>query len=138
VLTGGCLCGSVRYRIGGGPLGMYHCHCAQCRRASGASFATNLTVRSEDFALDAGGRELASFESSPGKRRHFCSRCGSPVFSRAEALPQLVSVRAGTLDGDPGVRPGAHLYVGAKAPWTEICDGVAQREGGLLPSRGAQ
>jgi tRNA-Thr(GGU) m(6)t(6)A37 methyltransferase TsaA len=126
----------VRYEIGGDPLGMYHCHCSQCRRASGASFATNMVVRSQDLEIVAGSDVLASFESSPGKRRRFCSRCGSPILSQTQSLPQLVSVRCGTLDGDPGVRPGAHLYAGSKAPWTEICDGIPQRDAGLAPSAG--
>jgi hypothetical protein len=110
---------------------MYHCHCSECRRASGASFATNVLVRGEHFELSAGSETLSPFESSPGKHRHFCSRCGSPVFSRSQALPQLISVRCGTLDGDPGVRPGAHFHVASKAPWFEICDSLPQKAEGM-------
>jgi hypothetical protein len=110
---------------------MYHCHCQQCRRASGASFATNLLVRSESFELVAGTEALASFESSPGKRRHFCSRCGSPLFSAAEATPGIRSIRAGTLDGDPGLRPAGHFHVASRSAWLEISDGLPQQPGGL-------
>jgi hypothetical protein len=134
VITGQCLCGSVRYRIEGDPLAMYHCHCSQCRRASGSSFATNVLVRREAFALVAGADALAAFESSPGKRRHFCSRCGSPLFSADEATPQIFSVRSGTLDGDPGVRPGAHIHVTSKAPWFEITDPLPRKPQGLTSS----
>lgn len=131
MIAGRCQCGTVRYRIDGVPLAMYHCHCSQCRRASGSSFATNILVRSEDFGLVAGADELASFESSPGKRRHFCSRCGSPLFSAAQATPQIVSVRSGTLDGDPGLRPSAHIHVASKSPWYEIADELPQKLAGL-------
>jgi hypothetical protein len=127
MLTGRCLCGSVKFAVRGAPLAMYYCHCGQCRRASGSSFATNALVRSEDFELLAGAGEMTSFESSPGKRRHFCARCGSPLFSRADALPQLISLRCGSLDGDPGVRPIAHIHVASKSPWYEICDDLAQK-----------
>jgi hypothetical protein len=130
-LTGRCLCGAVRYRIQGAPLTMYHCHCQQCRRASGASFATNLLVRSESLELEAGAELLAAFESSPGKRRHFCSRCGSPLFSAADATPSLRSVRGGTLDGDPGLRPGGHFHVASRSAWFEISDELPQHAGGL-------
>jgi hypothetical protein len=130
-LTGRCLCGAVRYRIHGAPLTMYHCHCQQCRRASGASFATNLLVRSESFVLEAGAELLAGFESSPGKRRHFCSRCGSPIFSAAAATPSLRSVRGGTLDGDPGLRAVGHFHVASKPAWFEIRDELPQHAGGL-------
>jgi hypothetical protein len=130
-IEGRCLCGAVRYRIEGAPLAMYHCHCTQCRHASGASFATNLLVRTETFALTAGAEVLASFASSPGKQRHFCSRCGSPIYSAAEATPQIRSIRGGTVEGDPGVRPTAHIHVASKSPWFEITDGLTQRPAGL-------
>jgi hypothetical protein len=131
MLAGGCLCGAVRYRIRGAPLVMYHCHCSQCRKASGASFATNLLVRAEHFEIAQGADALAAFESSPAKHRHFCSRCGSPIFSRAQATAQIVSVRSGTLDGDPALRPSAHYHVASKAPWFEIGDALPQRPGGM-------
>lgn len=131
MLTGRCLCGGVRYEIRGEPLAMYHCHCTQCRHANGSSFATNVLVRSADFAVVAGSELLAKFESSPRKHRLFCSRCGSPIYSHAEASAQLVSVRCGTLDGDPGLRPSAHIHVASKAPWLELCDGIPQKPEGL-------
>ena len=135
MLTGRCLCGGVQYQVSGAPVGMYHCHCAQCRRASGSSFATNVMVPSAQFELIAGADLLSRFESSPGKHRHFCSRCGSPIFSRSQATEQLTSVRCGTLDGDPGLRPGVHFYVASKSPWYDICDDIPQKAEGLTPTR---
>ena len=132
MLRGSCLCGQVAYEIRGAPKAMYHCHCGTCRKANGASFATNLIVAADDFAVVAGRETLASFESSPRKRRYFCARCGSPVYSHAEATPQIVSVRSGTLDCDPGLRPGVHTHVASRAPWDEICDGLPQRPEGLV------
>jgi hypothetical protein len=131
MLAGGCLCGAVRYRIRAAPLAMYHCHCSTCRKASGAGFATNLLVRAEHFEIAAGADRLAAFESSPAKHRHFCSGCGSPIFSRAQATAAIVSVRSGTLDGDPGLRPSAHYHVASKAPWCEIADALPQKPGGM-------
>jgi hypothetical protein len=124
----------VRYRIGARPLVMYYCHCGQCRRASGSSLAANLLVAAASFAVTAGEDRLASFESSAGKRRWFCSRCGSPVFSEDQRTPTLRSVRAGTLDGDPDVRPSVHIHVDSKSPWTEIRDGLPQKPRGLADS----
>jgi hypothetical protein len=124
----------VRYQIDADPLAMYHCHCLQCRRASGSSFATNLLVGTDAFELTAGEGALSSFESSSGKRRHFCSQCGSPIFSASQATPKLRSVRAGTLDGDPGLRPSSHIYVDSKSPWFEICDDLPQKPKGLVAS----
>ena len=131
MLSGSCLCGSVRYVIRTAPRAMYHCHCGTCRKANGASFATNLLVDADGFEVVEGRALLAAFESSPAKHRHFCSRCGSPIYSQAEATRQLVSVRSGTLDGDPGIRPSLHSWVASKPPWTEIHDGLRQLPRGL-------
>jgi hypothetical protein len=132
MLGGSCLCGAVRYEIRGAPKAMYHCHCTTCQKANGASMATNLIVASEDFVVVAGRERLSAFESSPAKHRYFCSACGSPIYSHAESTRQIVSVRCGTLDGDPGLRPLAHAFVASKAPWTEIRDALPQRPGSLV------
>jgi hypothetical protein len=134
MLTGSCLCRGVRYEIRGTPQSMYHCHCAQCRKANGAMLATNVMVAGGDFVLTAGGELLGSFESSPGKRRYFCSVCGSPIYSHAEQTRHLVSVRSGTLDADPGLRPQAHVHIASKAPWMQIGDELPQFPGAVPPA----
>ncbi len=128
-LRGSCLCGAVRYEVRGTPWAMYHCHCATCRKATGTAFATNVLVAADDFAVVAGRDALAAYESSPGKRRHFCARCGSPIYSRADATAHVVSVRCGTLDDDPRLRPSVHTWVASKAPWYDIHDDVPQTPG---------
>jgi hypothetical protein len=93
-----------------------------CRKASGSSFATNMLVHEADFVVTAGQALIKAFRSSAGERRHFCSGCGSPIYSKARERPDRISVRCGTLDSDPIVRPSEHIYTGSKAPWLEICD----------------
>ena len=121
-MQGSCLCGQVRYEVRGRPLLMYYCHCIMCRKATGTSFATNMQVREENFTMLAGREILKAYRSSPDELRHFCSQCGSPVFSEAEHRRGILSVRCGLLDGDPGIRPAHHLYVDFKAPWDAILD----------------
>jgi hypothetical protein len=125
-LRGSCLCGQVAYEIRGAPKAMYHCHCGVCRKANGSSLATNAVVLTEDFDVVSGREGLSSFESSPQKRRYFCSACGSPIYSHSERMPQVVSVRCGTLDSAPPLRPSRHIHTASKAPWFEICDGLPQ------------
>lgn len=120
--SGRCMCGKVSLRIDGQPLVMYHCHCVTCRAASGASFATNVVFPFEALHVCTGAECIRSHESSPGKRRFFCGACGSPIYSRAEATHTLVSVRAGLLEADPGIRPSFHAYVASKAPWVTLDD----------------
>jgi GNAT superfamily N-acetyltransferase len=120
MISGRCLCQSVRFTITGriGPAGF--CHCAQCRRATGSAFASNATVRARDFRIDSGAELIREFESSPDKLRAFCSRCGSPLYSRKTSDPESRTIRLGTIDGDPGRKPLAHLWVESKAPWYDI------------------
>jgi hypothetical protein len=138
MLTGRCLCGDVRYEISA-PLGpVIYCHCSQCRRASGSAFATNASVAAKSFRITSGKDRLVEYESSPGKLRRFCGRCGSPVSSRMRDVPEIVRVRLGLLDGDPGDRPVAHLHAGSKAPWFEITDDLPRFEKAEPPVAVAQ
>ena len=126
MLSGACMCGTIRYEIAGRPRFMYQCHCGKCRAATGASFATNVIVDTDRFSIAAGKEKLSAYESSPGKFRYFCSACGSPIYSHGEQTKQIVSVRCGTLKQDPGKRVAYHAFVASKAPWVEIPDDLPQ------------
>jgi len=122
VLKGSCLCGGIRYEIDADLGPVTNCHCIQCRKASGASFATNASVPAGSFRFVAGGALLREWESSPGIRRCFCGRCGSQILKRKDASPGSIRLRLGTLDTDPGVKPTKHIFVGSKPAWLEITD----------------
>jgi len=126
MLRGACLCGKARYEISGPPKVAYFCHCGKCRKQSGSSFATNMIVRREDFAIVSGEGDLSYFQSSPRLRRYFCSGCGSPIYSQGDKYKQIVSVRCGTLDSELPVRPSVHAFVGSKASWEDISDELPQ------------
>ena len=124
---GRCLCGGIRYTIDG-PIGDIDlCHCSYCRRASGSAFASNATIARADFSFVAGSDLLREYEASPKKHRSFCSRCGSPIYARHEAAPEVLRIRLGTVDGDPGSRPTGHYDVASKAPWYTITDDLPQK-----------
>lgn len=125
-LQGGCHCGAVRYESTGQVLRFVNCHCPDCRKLSGTAFSPVLVVESSGFKIVSGEADVHSYESSPGKQRCFCRKCGSPIFKRIDSNPEIILIRAGSLDGDPGVRPQMHIWVKAKAPWHEICDAVPQ------------
>lgn len=128
MIRGSCLCGEIRYEISGELSPAVHCHCAQCRKASGASFTTNASVAAEAFRFLSGEMLVGEFESSPGTFRRFCTRCGSPLVKRYADKPDLLRLRLGTLDTDPGVSVAAHIFVGSKAPWIRIADDIPQHE----------
>jgi hypothetical protein len=133
MLEGGCLCGGIRFRVTGklGPAA--YCHCTMCQRANGSAFAANAPLRTKYFELRRGADLITEYESSPGKFRAFCRRCGSPVYSRREDEPELRRLRLGTLDADPERRPFAHFWVSAKAPWHTIADALPQYPENVVP-----
>lgn len=126
MIRGSCLCGKVAYELRGAPQAMYYCHCSMCRKASGSSFATNMLVQAADFTIVSGRELLEAYESSPGEYRHFCSGCGSPIYGEAAVRPGRVTIRCGSVEGDPGVRPSCHIYAASRAPWFSITDRLSQ------------
>ena|SRR5215831_10611024 len=123
-----------------GPLShLLNCHCSKCRKQHGAAFRSRARVRVEDFRWLQGEELVSYYESSPGFHRGFCSRCGSPIvnrpapnYARAAIRGTDLGVPLGILDGDPGVRPERHIFVGSKAPWFEITDDLPRHD--ELPS----
>jgi hypothetical protein len=118
---GGCLCGGVRYRVAGKLDDVGACHCSQCRKMTGHYFAATTCDRSDlTFATD---ETLAWYQSSPGARRGFCSRCGSSLFwERNDA--DRIDILAGTLDQPTGLNMTDHIYVADKGDYYDISDGL--------------
>lgn len=129
MVEGSCLCGGVRYQVDGEPKWMTRCHCVQCRKASGAEFATNASFPLASFRVREGDSLLSSYEWRPGEARYFCSRCGSQLFKRSASKPEYVRLRLGTLDTELDSQPREHLFVGEKPAWSVITDDLPQREG---------
>ncbi len=126
ILRGGCLCGEVSYEIEGPLQPPEHCHCGMCRKAHGAAFSTNAVVRSADLRLVSGAALLTEYESSPNRRKCFCSRCGSQLFIRRLNRPEITVVTLGSLDDPPAVKPARHVFTASKAPWYEIDEALPQ------------
>jgi len=130
-IQGGCLCGGVRYEIHGPFLRAGHCHCSRCRRHSGTAVCTQGRVRREDFRLVRGAELVRAYRPEGGAVKAFCSACGSSLFGGSWPDGPEVSIRLGSVDGDPEIRPQYHTFVGSKAVWDTICDGLPQHEGAL-------
>jgi len=132
VLTGSCLCGGVRYEVTGPFLRAGHCHCSRCRKHSGAAVCTQGRVLQEHFRLVRGDDLLRSFTEPGHASKIFCSVCGSSLFGGNWPGGPEVSIRLGTLDGEPGIRPQCHTFVDSRAEWDEITDDLPQHAG-VLP-----
>ena len=122
-MTGGCLCGGVRYEVTEPFLSASYCHCTRCQRRTGT--AASAQARTAPGALRIlQGADLVREWVPPdeGWPKCFCSACGSALWSRSRDDPSVFSVRLGTVDGDPGIRPAYRQFVAYAARWEEIPD----------------
>ncbi len=125
MITGSCVCGQIRYEIRGQMGAITHCHCPTCRKAHASAFSSVSRVDLDDLVFTAGQTLLKFYESSPGKKRYFCSNCGSQIYARREDQNHYL-FRMGTIDGDPVVRPAQHIFTAYKALWYNIHDHIPE------------
>jgi len=131
LIRGRCLCGGFRYEILG-PIGEVRlCHCERCGRANGTAFSANARIPLERYRVISGEDLISEYEPSPGAKRCFCSRCGSPVFSRVAKDPDHIRIRLGTLDREVDAEITAHVWVGSKARWDRLTWAIPSFERGI-------
>ncbi|HWF74064.1 MAG TPA: GFA family protein [Solirubrobacteraceae bacterium] len=121
-LTGRCNCGAVRYEVDGALVSGGYCHCTRCQRRTGTAASASAAPEPGAFKIVAGEDRLRAWAPETGFEKWFCGECGSAMFSRDPNNHDVVSIRMGTFDGDPGVRPGYHQFVAYAAPWEPIPD----------------
>jgi hypothetical protein len=130
MLVGSCLCGSVAYEVDAPAGPIVHCHCRTCRKAHGSAFSSVASVPREKFRWTRGEEILTDFESSPGKFRRFCSRCGSQIVAERVAQPTVL-LRLGCLDTPLADRPKVHIWRSLGAPWYDPKDPLPERAEGF-------
>jgi hypothetical protein len=123
----------VTYTVDAAPVAQAVCHCTECQRQTSSPFSVVVGVPKAAFTVS--GDTLASFETrnedaGVDTQRHFCSACGSPLFSLSPAMPELVFIKAGSLDDSSWVEPGIEVWTSSAQPWSPRLEGVAQMERG--------
>lgn len=126
-LSGGCLCGSVRYRLDEIPTVIANCHCSMCRKHSGGAFLTYAAIDTTAFILESG--ELTGYRSSGGAVRSHCAGCGSPLTFTFDSDPGHVWVTAGSLDDPGSLPPTENWFVGDKIEWVKLDPGLQNWSG---------
>jgi hypothetical protein len=119
MLTGSCLCRSVRYVVAGEVAHAENCYCSMCRKAHGAAFSTNALVPTAALSIE-GSEHLSTYRSSPNREKLFCSKCGSQLFIKRLNAQEGTVITLGTLDDDPEIVPTRNVFVGSKAPWHQV------------------
>lgn len=121
-VTGGCLCGGVRFELTQPFRRASHCHCSRCRKHSGTLGLTQGRVPLEGFRLLQGAELVQVYRPEGGAAKAFCSVCGSSLFGGTWPGGPEVSVRLGALDADPGIRPQYRSFTESGVPWLPIPD----------------
>jgi hypothetical protein len=122
-MTGGCLCGRVRFELSEPARAAGYCHCTRCQRRTGTAMSAQARVDGDTFRLLEGEQLIKAWRHPGGGfEKCFCRECGSHLFSRNPENPTQMSVRMGAFDGDPGVRPSWRAYVAYAAPWEPVPD----------------
>jgi hypothetical protein len=124
-IVGGCLCGAIRYSSSVAPVATAVCHCRDCQKQTGTSFSILLGIPRAGLRLAGDAPQCIETPgtSGLGVSRAFCGRCGSPIFSDARTTPELLWLKAGTLDDSASLQPDVHLWCGSAQPWLAIAEG---------------
>jgi hypothetical protein len=126
MLTGGCACGAIRYRLSAKPYDTGWCHCRVCQRVSGSAGMVFTTVAIGDFVVEQGLGTLGRFRSTSFGERGFCQDCGAPLTIHVRHQPGEIDIAVGSLDDPDAVSPGFHLYVDSAPVWVKPADALPQ------------
>jgi hypothetical protein len=122
-ITGGCLCGGVRFELDRPPAAAGYCHCTRCQRRTGTGSSAQARIDGRTFRLLAGEELIKGWRHPDGGfEKCFCAECGAHLFSRDPEDRTHMAVRLGAFDGDPGVRPSWRTFVAYAAPWEPVPD----------------
>lgn len=128
MLTGSCLCRAIRYEVDLPITELRQCHCTDCQKVSGAGGTVNAWIASSAFRITHGEPRRFTKVADSGRTLHrfFCADCGSPIYSQREVMPEMMTLRAGTLDNAPPMKVVAHIWTASARPWAHI-DPATQR-----------
>ena len=122
-LTGACLCGGVRFEVTEPLVSASYCHCTRCQRRTGTAASAQARVAPGSLRVTSGEELIRAYDPGDGGfLKLFCSQCGSALWSRSPEDPEVMSVRLGVLDSDPGIRPSYRQFVAYAAPWEPLPD----------------
>lgn len=127
-ITGGCLCGKIRYSINQSVQNIVACHCTHCQKASGSGVSHNAIVPASNFAITSGQPKVYADTADSGNKlyRAFCPDCGSPIYSQREKTPEVMVVKVGTLDDSSAMKLVMNIWTRSARPWVDISPDTEQ------------
>ena len=125
-INGSCFCGAIKYKIDGILKDAISCHCSMCRKAFSSQASAFAHINPDDFSWLSGENLLSTYESKTGVGIQFCNKCGSTLCGTNKG--KVMGVTLGCVEGDPKIEISKHIFVGSKAAWEVIPEGVPQYE----------
>ena len=121
-LTGGCLCGEVRYRCEGSPDSMGLCQCERCQRQSGSAFLIAMVFQQSAVTIESGECTVFTAYDPDGSalHRHFCGTCGSAIMITLDRYPEIRSIMGGTVDDKTKIKPTFSLWCSSGQAWLSL------------------
>jgi hypothetical protein len=120
-ITGGCLCGGVRFELDGEPAFSSNCHCRGCQRASGSAYMPLMGFPKDAVRVTGDVKYFQrQADSGASESEGFCPECGARLFAYAEAYEDFLLVRAGSLDDPALYKPQADIYTASAQPWDHM------------------
>ena len=116
---GSCLCGAVRFVASGQPESVVWCHCESCRKHSGAPVSVFVAFKCDAYAVTEG--QITRFNSSPGRWRGFCARCGSTLTCEGERSNEI-HFHIGAFRDAAQLQPTRHIFPEERLPWLHLGD----------------
>jgi len=128
--SGGCQCGQVRYRAARNPLELYICHCTECRKQSASAFGISFTIRRNTFKVE-GHPAFWTRQTATGHTLEcaFCRNCGARLWHQSSGYPDVLNVKAGSLDEPVDLTHAIHIWTASKLPGVIIPDGAVSWPG---------
>ena len=122
---GGCACGALRYRLASEPMFTHCCHCLNCQRQTGSAFVVNLMIEADRVELLRGEPHVvdAPRDDASAQRVFRCSECQVAIYSEY-SRPEVLFVRAGTLDAPREIVPDVHIFTRSKVEWVTLPEGA--------------
>ena len=119
-ITGSCFCKTVQYKIKSAISMAVNCHCNNCKKISGGAFASLAVVKERHLEITFGEESLATYQLSENLKKHFCSRCGTPIFNCNSRYPGRCMVALGSLDNPAIVTPSVNVHCENRLAWVSL------------------
>lgn len=134
-LEGSCLCGGISFKCNSAPLLSALCHCKSCQKSSGSAFSFVIGVKKSDLQIEGTGLKTYKCTGDSGNPalRHFCTNCGSTIYSEMSSRPDVIFLRGGLLNDSSWIKPTMNVYWRDHLSWLSEVEGIHTFD--LMPGR---